>query len=253
VKAHVLLVALLASLISASVHADEPKPKYGPRGAPYAVTLAQSHDYFRKAAAPDYWAMAGYYVPQFNGYACSVASVTMVLNAARAGIAKTSDDKLILQQALLDAVNVENWKDRLSDGGHNGKHGMHNLEQLAAVTEASFRTHGFPKAVVTVVRVKDGSAKSRAMVRKALVANERSAHDFIIANFNQQKFTDDSDAGHIAPVAAFDATRDRVLMFDPDRDWYEPYWISLDTFVAGMATLDSGAGANRGFVLVRVE
>jgi hypothetical protein len=41
-----------------------------------------------------------------------------------------------------------------------------------------------------------------------------------------------------------------VLILDPDRQWYEPYWISVDTLLAGMATKDSGGTAYRGLVRV---
>jgi hypothetical protein len=228
------------------------KPKYGPAGNPKATPLHQSNDYFRRAKAPDYWALAGYYVPQFNGHSCSVASMTMVLNAARAPLPKTSDDKLLTQEALLDQANTEHWKDRVSKDGHNGNYGT-SLDVLGKIALNAFKSLGFPRATVEVIHIDGVNKQTIAKVRRHLVENEKSTKDFILANFNQASYTDDADVGHIAPVAAFDAKKDRILVMDPDREWYEPYWVSLETFVAGLATRDPGAKMNRGLVVIRLH
>ena len=234
--------------------ASEIKLKYGPAGNPRATPLSQSNEYFRspKNRAPDYWALAGFYVPQINGAACSAASVTMVLNAARAGLSKTSEDKVITQKDLLDKVTVEQWKQRLGEGGMNGEYGIAPIERLGKITEAAFKSYGFSNASVKVVHVENTSAQTKKELIAVLRENEKSAKDFVIANFNQKFFTDDAEAGHIAPIAAYDAEKERVLIFDPDRDYFEPYWISMDTFLAGMATLDKGAKAYRGYVVIRL-
>jgi hypothetical protein len=51
-------------------------------------------------------------------------------------------------------------------------------------------------------------------------------------------------------VAAYDEVQRRVLVLDPDREWYEPYWISDEVALAGMATLDADSGQPRGYVHV---
>ena len=58
--------------------------------------------------------------------------------------------------------------------------------------------------------------------------------------------------GHIAPVGAYDEPNRRVLVMDPDRAWYEPYWIPDDVALAGMATRDPVSGAPRGYLIVSV-
>jgi hypothetical protein len=55
----------------------------------------------------------------------------------------------------------------------------------------------------------------------------------------------------MAPVAAYDAEKRRVLLLDPDREWYEPYWVADETLLAGLASVDPVTGRPRG--LVRVE
>lgn len=152
------------------------------------------------------------------------------------------------QKDLLEKVNVEHWKALLSPEGHEGHHGT-TLEGLGRITEAALKAYGFPSASVHVVHAETSPASKKALIA-ALKENEKSARNFIIANFNQQSFTDDADAGHIAPLAAFDSGKNRVLVLDPDRDYYEPYWVSVDTLLAGMATKDKGANANRGYLMI---
>lgn len=237
-----------------SVDAVEVKLKYGPAGGPRAVPLSQLHQFFqfRGHPAPDFWDLIGYYVPQFNGAACSVASVTMVLNAARAHLFQSADDKRVTQTDLIEKVNIHHWKERLSAEGFEGEHGL-TLDLLGQVTEAVFKEYGFKKVSVKVVHVTDASPRVRRDVIRDLRNNERTNRDFILANFNQRLFTDDTDVGHISPVAAFDEQRQKVLVMDPDREYYEPYWVSVDTFISGMATLDKGAKNYRGYIMVRLN
>lgn len=83
-----------------------------------------------------------------------------------------------------------------------------------------------------------------------LRANEASARDWLLLNFAASHYVGVGDYGHIAPVAAYDEALRRVLVLDPDREWYEPYWISDEVALAGMATLDADSGQPRGHVHV---
>ena len=86
-----------------------------------------------------------------------------------------------------------------------------------------------------------------------MIENEKSPNDFIVANFNQKVFTVDTDAGHIAPVGAYDAEKRRVLILDPDREWYEPYWVSEERFIEGMNTKDSENNQFRGYLVIQLN
>jgi hypothetical protein len=90
-------------------------------------------------------------------------------------------------------------------------------------------------------------------VRQALELNEASDADLIVVNFLQSTLTGDPDGavGHYAPIAAYDAERRRALILDPDRDWYEPYWVPEAALIEAMATRDSSAGPWRGFLWIR--
>jgi len=236
------LIALCLSLSVA--FGAEPKPKYGREAKP----LSQVHDYFKRADAPDYWAIAPYYVPQRDGKSCSLGSVTMVMNAARASKDLTTDDELVTQDRLLEKAGNEFWKSALGTLGRGVP-----LPKLGPIVEDSLRASGFSKFKVEVVHVENGSASNLVSLRQVLVENERSARDFIIANFDQGIYTGDTGGGHISPVGAYDSAKKRVLIMDTDRQWYEPYWVSDETFLRGMATVDKDSGKKRGYVWIKIE
>lgn len=76
-------------------------------------------------------------------------------------------------------------------------------------------------------------------MRTVLRQNETSASDDLLLDFDVRAYVGVGDDGHIAPVGAYDAESRRVLVLDPDRQWYEPYWIPDTVALAGMATRDS--------------
>ncbi len=234
---------------SASPAASVAKPKYGPS----ATLLSHANEYFRRTKAPDYWALSPYYVPQQDDRSCSLASVSMVVNALRSGRlerpALGSEDELATQKNIFKRVNSEIWNKGLGGGGRGV-----TLDQLGTLIKDSLKAYGLVVTQLEVIHVDDSMAPGiRALVHKALETNEKSSKDFILANFDQWAFTGDSHAGHIAPIAAYDAKNKQVLIMDPDRQWYEPYWVSEETFLKGMATQDNDAGRKRGLVWVTVQ
>lgn len=241
----ITILATGALFLSLSVaFGAESKPKYGPEATP----LSKSHEYFKKGSAPDYWAMSPYYVPQRDGKSCSLGSVTIVMNAARVSKKLNANDELITQDKLLDKVGNEFWKSALGTLGRGVP-----LPKLGPIVEDSLKANGFTKFTVETVHVDDASPATLAKVRKALTENESSTKDFIIANFNQGAYTGDTGGGHISPIGAYDEVKKRVLIMDTDREWYEPYWVSDETFVKGMATKDSDSGKNRGYVWIKIQ
>jgi len=241
----VALGALLTQLSTGLVlAANSPKPKYGPE----AQTLNQSHEYLSNHKAPDFWALMPYYVPQQDEKSCSLASTTMVVNAARAHLKLGSEDGLATQPEVLKKAGNNYWKGALGITGRGV-----TLDHLKEVVADALKAYGVEVASVEAIHAVDLSEKMKTVLHQALVENEKSDHDFIIANFNQGVYTGDAEAGHIAPVAAYDATKKRILLLDPDRHWYEPYWVSEETFLKGMATRDSDSKLNRGFVWVKLK
>jgi Phytochelatin synthase len=220
-----------------------PKPKYGPE----AKKISLDHGYFLKHPAPDYWALSPFYTAQQTDAACSIAAVTMVINGARIHQNLTSDDKLASQSSILKKVNIDAWTNWVDMKG-----GRLILDQYGHYIEETFKAYGLTPVTVQVFHAQKNS-EFKKQLHNALVENEKSDKDFIIANFIQGTFTGDAEAPHIAPVGAYDAKTKRVLIMDPDREWYEPYWVSEDVFLDGMATTDKDSGMTRGFVWVKVQ
>jgi hypothetical protein len=241
----IIILLLPISVFAADpAPASPPKPKYGSM----ATLLSQSHEFIQKHEAPDYWVLSPYYLPQQDDKSCSVASVAMVMNAARSGKKLTADDELVTQSGLLKKVGDKKWLDAV---GANGT-GV-SLDELGTLIEKSLKSYGFEKAIVKVIHTEDQSADSKKKLHEDLLENEKSNKNFIILNFIQGAYTGDADVGHIAPIAAYDAAKGRALVFDPDRQWYEPYWVSEETLLSGMATKDKTSSHFRGYVKVKIE
>lgn len=237
-----VLIAVSAWSICA---AAEGPPKYGAA----AVRLFAAREYVRRHDAPDFWALVPYYLPQGTDSSCSAACVAMLVNAARADQERAAGDELATEVSLLRRVNRPVWTAAVAAGGAGV-----TLDQLRELIGHALRAYGVTRFKIETVHVRDESAETRAAVRRVLERNERSGRDFLLVNYRQSDFTGDPSGamGHFAPVAAYDAERRRVLIFDPDRQWYEPHWVAEDAFVAGMATRDPDSGQPRGYIHVRL-
>ncbi len=231
-------------------------PKYGPIGAPYAVPLSQDHKYLQDSINPsvDYWNLASFYIPQFNELACSVASVTMILNGiTRAGRSLKAEDTNVTQAKLMERINAFNWKDRVTPGGVNGEVGL-TLDQLETVVREALRQYGVSNHEIDRVEVTNGDAAALEKFRKALAANEENGNDYILIHFLQDVVTDAQGGPypHISPIGAYDKTNKRVLIMDVDRKWYEPYWVSDERVLLAMSKKTERYGFG-GYLWIRVR
>jgi len=207
------------------LHADD-QPKY----AASATRLSQSHEYLEKHAAPDFWSLIGYYIAQKDEGACAPASLSMVLNAMRSGTELRSKDRLITQQELYSKIDI------FKEGGDPGTFGV-GLEGIGRILAKAMKLNSIQGWSYEVVRA-EASPEWKKKLHELLVKNEKSKDDFLIALFLQGTYTGDSEGnkgGHFAPVGAYDGKR--VLILDPDREWYEPYWISEELFFRGMTAM----------------
>lgn len=244
------LVVLFTGVVAFGEKPDQASEPLPPKYGSQAVRLFHSHDYLRTHDAPDFWALMPYYVHQVNDRACSVASTSMVVNALRAQVELTTGDELITQRILLKNVSHPRWARAIEDGGEGV-----TIEDLGGYLREALERFTPDRFDVTAVRVDPDDAGLRERVRKMLIENERSDDDFVVVIFWQATFTDDpeGETGHVAPLAAYDEDNERALVFDPDRDWYEPYWVPLDTLVAGMARRDPETGRPRGYIWARKQ
>lgn len=215
--------------------------------AAFDTPLSRDHAYFSRAPAPDFWALAPYYVGQQDDVSCSLASLTMLVNAARRALPLRSDQPLVTQPSLRARVASPTWEHGLAPGGPGV-----TLDQLGTLAGQSLQAFGVTATRVEVTHVAQATPAALERFRALLRANEAAAHDWLLLDFSAESYVGTGSYGHIAPVAAYDAETQRVLVLDPDREWYEPYWLPDEIALQGMATIDPDSGQPRGFVYVSV-
>jgi len=238
-----ILAAVLLAISPAAFAKD--KAKYGKNTVP----LAEDSAYFRGATKSDFWKLIPYYVPQHNDKACGVASSVMILNALFAAERNTADGKNV------DVEEIQKLAPAYKKNtGTKGKGFM--LDELGdTLTKLLESSPGAPYTV-TVERFdgKDNKAELKRL-EKILAANEKNPKDFIIINFLQSVLTGDPEGsvGHLAPIGAYDGKKKRVLVLDPDRKYYQPYWVPTVKVLDAMNTTDPGPGKKRGLIIVSRE
>lgn len=189
-------------------------------------------------------------VLQHNERACSVACMAMLVNAARALNSPRSPGKPLSQLDLLHRVGSAHWKSAVGPGGDGV-----TLDELAGLARQSLKACGIPRFEMDVVHVDRVTPAARTRAKQALTEIIRSTALFLVANFLHGVYTGDphGTVGHYALIAGYDPVRQNVLVLDPDIRDYQPYWVSEETFLDGMATHDESAGRSRGYLSIRVS
>jgi hypothetical protein len=240
------MLACILGLAPASVPwAQEAKLKFGRD----AISIDQSHAYLRRHAAPDYWKLSSYYVPQVTDSACSLAAITMLLNALR-GRPALDDAKLVTQDSVLRAVASEQWASQIAQDGSGVT--FVELSRYLRLSLDAFHLD----ADIEVLKPSDHSPATFRKLRSMLAANERTDRDIVLLYFNQGVLTGAWDGPHISPIGAYDVWRGRVLIMDVDRKWYIPYWGSVEKLLQAMlrpAPANQGALAGETGGLVRAS
>ena len=213
-------------------------PKYGPAGQSLAVPLTQDHSYFQDSRhpSPDFWRLSAFYVPQTDAASCSAASVAMVLNGLlNADRPRGDRERNVTPDELLKKIQGD-WKSRLAPQGLDGRHGV-TLKQLEIFLKEGLSEYGRSQFFVERHEVAAADAEALQRLRGILRENEENPGDFILLHFVQDDLTraPGGPFPHVSPVGAYDAARRRVLIFDVDREWYEPYWASDEEVLKAMA------------------
>ncbi len=218
------------------------------------MPVSLDNSYFRNPANPayDYWALSAYYLPQQNGASCSAASVSMALNALlNARRERGDEEENITEEKLVGKVSGIPWKELVSAEGAEGRHGL-TLVQLAAAAREAMAAYGAAEFSVSSVTVSTQSAQALESFRRALAGNERNPQDIMLLHFAQDALTGAPGGPfpHISPVGAYDEKTRRVLIFDVDRQWYEPYW-AADVQVFRAMAVKTEAFGRGGYVILK--
>lgn len=70
---------------------------------------------------------------------------------------------------------------------------------------------------------------------------------YMVVNYDR-RFLGQTGSGHFSPIAAYEVTRDMVLILDVARFKYPPHWVRLQDLVAAMDSADSATGRSRGYI-----
>ncbi|WED44488.1 phytochelatin synthase family protein [Legionella cardiaca] len=215
-----------------------------PRYAPEIISILQSHAYIQEHKAPLYWKLSPYYIHQRNDSSCSLATAAMVINAALSN-QLFSKTKLATQDDILNRVKDKDWEKGVQVDGDGV-----TLEQFKLLLAKAFEAYGLHGFTIQLIHTQDSSKSTESVLHKHLIESE-AGQSFIIANFNQKFFTGDESVGHFAPIGAYDMAKRRILIMDPDRTWYEPYWVPEKTLLEAMATKDMDAQQYRGYLVIK--
>lgn len=206
-------------------------PEDGPLEAECA-SARENTPFLKNRAADKLKHLLQSYVPQFNRYACSAASVAIMVNAI--GSLKGNKENFVptTQQTLLDNVDAVHWRERLSQKGYKGRHGV-SLADLQIICIEALDAHGISYETVDVLILKetmpDLNGKKR-QIRRKLIQMATSDNDFILAYFTQGVLAGEWFGSHVSPVGTFDPEKQTVLMLDVDPEVNGPYWVSFDRF-----------------------
>ena len=242
---HVIFIVLITSLftpVTSLLAVENPKPRY----APGVVSIVHSHDYIRKHTAQTYWKISPYYLPQLTESSCSLASATMIINAARSDQVLYASQSLATQDSVVHRVKNKAWEHDVQSGGHGV-----TLDQLGDILSQVLKSYHLKQFKINVIHTQNKSQETVSRLHHVLIENEKTGRSFMIANFNHKFFTGTESAGHFSPIGAYDSETKRVLIMDPYRALYEPYWVPEKLFLDSMVTVDDDAHAFRGYLLIR--
>jgi len=242
-----LIASFFTSILRAESDLQEKQTEKS-RYASGVVSILYSNHYFQANHSPLYWRLSPYYLPQLTDSSCSLASATMIVNAARSHQHLMAHQSLASQDELLNRVNEKQWSEAVKQGG-NGV----SLNELKIFLEKALNVYGVKNFTVAVRQMNNNAKENELLFRQTLMESESTGKTFIIANFNQKIFTDFESVGHFSPIGAYDRATQRVLIMDPDRKLYEPYWVPVKLLLKSMSIPDVKGGYYRGYITVNIQ
>jgi hypothetical protein len=192
----------------------------------------------RSGERADYGPLAEQFLIQANLAYCGVASAVMVLNSLAVpapAVEGYSPYRFWTQENVFDppATRAFVRPERVA------REGM-TLAQL----------HGLMASHGLVVERYHGERLSLEQFRALLRRNLADPGDRLLVNYHRPA-VGQAGGGHIAPIAAYSATTDRVLILDVARYRYPSVWVPVEDLWQAIRTLDSSSGRSRGVLSLR--
>ena len=202
-----------------------------------ANSAAGEYIFFESEAREAYFPLANHFVTQKYQSYCGVASIVMVLNAfqiAAPAVPEFDPFRTFTQDNVLDErTDAVLPRDILL------KKGM-TLDQLGGLL-------ALHPLKIEVRHAGDTTLEEfRASAAKYLATENH----FVLVNYLRMAIGQER-GGHISPLAAYDAKRDRFLILDVARYKYPPVWVGAAELFDAMNTRDAdNQTRTRGFVLI---
>lgn len=177
-----------------------------------------------------------YHVNQFHESSCSVATVATILNAMTAH--RTKQDIIpVTQHEILEKVRTDHWKERMSEGGYNGRRGL-PLETLGRVIQDSISVYGLNCESIEVEQAVLDPARSKPVKKRLeqrLLQFENKDDCLIVAHFDQGSLIPEYHIPHISPVGGYDPETKMVTILDVDAEISQFYQVPFDLFYKGLS------------------
>ena len=145
-------------------------------------------------------------------------------------------DRPATQNEVLEMVNDPVWDAATADDGPGV-----DLDHFGILLKEMFVAYKLQGITVEVIHVDDKSEKTRQQIHRNLldIENGDGAVTLLALNFDDRCFINANvDVGHISPVGAYDLLTRLVLVFDVDREWTGPYWITEEMLLNGLNTVN---------------
>ncbi len=185
----------------------------------------------------DYGALAGALLTQANLAYCGVASSAMLLNSLAVPaptVPGYGPYRFWTQENFFDdaATRLVKAPELIARQGMT----LDQLRQLLASKGLKVRAiHGLDIDLLAL--------------RRLLASSLANPTDRLLVNYDRRQLGQ-TGGGHIAPLAAYHAASDRVLILDVARYRYPSVWVPLVKLWHSMRSLDSASGLSRGLVVV---
>lgn len=228
-----LLLSLALALLGLSSQGSPGLATPIPLATADGMALLSSSD-----ARADYGALAQELVTQATLTYCGVASSVMVLNSLAVPapvVPGYGSYRFWTQDNFWTGIDPE----RVVNANAVRRRGM-TLQELSALLQG----HG-----LQVERI-HGQDLDLNSFRRRLRESLANPADRLLVNYNRPE-VGQKGGGHIAPLAAYHAGRDQVLILDVSRYRYPTAWVPVTDLWRAIRGIDADSGLSRGLVLVR--
>ncbi len=182
-------------------------------------------------------ALTSVYVTQSGPSACSLAGVTMVINALR----RAEGRPAVSQRAVLSAANDPHWVAEIVADGEGV-----TFAELRRLLQQSLEAFGYGDAVIRSYQPNADDGHALGELRAFLADGD----GLVLAAFDQGVLIGDAGAGHVSPLGQYDPAKHRILVLDVDRQLPGPYWASDAALFAALIRPDPTDPTGNGLLKV---